>query len=191
MAKHITDDGGERLLATELRRGDTSALRRFYDLYAGRLAAVCSRYVADDDGAKDVFQEAMVKIVTNAHRFEYRGPGSLMAWAARIAANEAVSHLRSRRKDAFAELPVEGAAADMAAEEACVESIAPEAIHAMIRELPDGYRTVFNLYAIEGKSHREIARLLCIKEASSASQFLRARRMLARKIEEYRRKNDL
>ena len=61
----------------------------------------------------------------------------------------------------------------------------------MIRQLPDGYRTVFNLYAIEGKSHREIARLLGIKEASSASQLLRARRMLARKIEEYRRKNDL
>ncbi len=191
MAKHITDDGGERLLATELRRGDTSALRRFYDLYAGRLAAVCSRYVADDDGAKDVFQEAMVKIVTNAHRFEYRGPGSLMAWAARIAANEAVSHLRSRRRDAFAELPEDGGAGDMAADDADVEGIAPEAIHAVIRQLPDGYRTVFNLYAIEGKSHREIARLLGIKEASSASQLLRARRMLARKIEEYRRKNDL
>lgn len=187
---HITDDCGEKTLATELRRGDASALSRFYALYAGSMAGVCSRYVANDDDAKDVFQEAMVKIVQNAARFEYRGPGSLKAWAMRIAANEAVSFLRNRRKADFAALPADGDVADTPDGSPDVADIPPEAIHGMIRELPDGYRTVFNLYAIEGKSHREIASALGIKEATSASQFLRARRMLARKIEEYRKRND-
>lgn len=187
---HITDDSGEKSLATELRRGDASALRRFYALYAGSMAGVCSRYVANDDDAKDVFQEAMVKIVQNAARFEYRGPGSLKAWAMRIAANEAVSFLRNRRRIDFAELPADDNVPDTADGSPDVADIPPEAVHNMIRELPDGYRTVFNLYAIEGKSHREIASALGIKEASSASQFLRARRMLARKIEEYKKRND-
>ena len=64
--------------------------------------------------------------------------------------------------------------------------ITPEEIHSLIRKLPDGYRTVLNLYAIEGKSHREIANMLGIKEASSASQYHRARNMLAHMIHEYR-----
>ena len=90
----------------------------------------------------------------------------------------------------LAELPADDNVPDTADSSPDVADIPPEAVHNMIRELPDGYRTVFNLYAIEGKSHREIASALGIKEASSASQFLRARRMLARKIEEYKKRND-
>ena len=66
-----------------------------------------------------------------------------------------------------------------------VEDVPPEAVHSMIRELPDGYRTVFNLFAIEGRSHREIAEMLGISEATSASQFHRAKKILAKRIREY------
>ena len=166
------------------RRGDTTAVARFYTMHAPYLAGVCSRYVASPDDTKDVFHDAMVKIMQHAGEFSYRGPGSLRSWATRIVANEAVNFLRARRKTDFASLDNMPDTPDEPTPD--VTEITPEEIHSLIRKLPDGYRTVFNLYAIEGKSHREIANMLGIKEASSASQYHRARNMLAHMIHEYR-----
>ena len=174
-----TKEDSEQNLANGLRRGDTTAVARFYTMHAPYLAGVCSRYVASPDDTKDVFHDAMVKIMQHAGEFSYRGPGSLRSWATRIVANEAVNFLRARRKTDFASL-------DNMPDTPDVTEITPEEIHSLIRKLPDGYRTVFNLYAIEGKSHREIANMLGIKEASSASQYHRARNMLAHMIHEYR-----
>lgn len=172
-------------MAYGLRRGDNSAVAAFYRLHAAYLAGVCSRYVTQPDDAADVFHDAMLKIVQKAGSFEYRGPGSLRSWAARITANEAVTFLRKNNKgftdiDNIPDTPDEP--------EPDVTDITPEAIHELISKLPDGYRTVFNLYAIEGKPHREIAAMLGIKEASSASQYHRARNMLAHMINEYRKR---
>nr|WP_239483537.1 RNA polymerase sigma factor [Marseilla massiliensis] len=171
-------------MANGLRRGDTTAVARFYTMHAPYLAGVCSRYVASPDDTKDVFHDAMVKIMQHAGEFSYRGPGSLRSWATRIVANEAVNFLRARRKTDFASLDNMPDTPDEPTPD--VTEITPEEIHSLIRKLPDGYRTVFNLYAIEGKSHREIANMLGIKEASSASQYHRARNMLAHMIHEYR-----
>lgn len=179
-------DNSEQALARAMRRGDHSAVERFYAIHAPYLAGVCSRYVTQPDDAKDVFQDAMVKIVQGMGHFDYRGPGSLRSWAARIVANEAVNFLRTRRKTDLASLDNLPDTPDEPPPD--VADITPEEIHNLIRQLPDGYRTVFNLYAIEGKSHREIAKMLGIKEASSASQYHRARNLLARMINEYRLK---
>lgn len=185
---HSGKEYTEKDLLKRLRRGESSAMSLFYDLYADFLAGVCSRYVTDADDAKDVLQESMVKIMYNIHRFNYRGEGSLRSWAARIAVNEALNLLRERSKAGFTTLDFD--APDEEDEpEPDVADVPPEVVHELIRQLPEGYRTVFNLYVIEGRSHREIGQMLGIGESSSASQFHRAKNRLARALKEYRKKH--
>lgn len=106
----------------------------------------------------------------------------------RVVVNECLKFLRdNRRLDMFVAVPE---LPDVPEEEdddegLSVEDVPPEVVHSMIRELPDGYRTVFNLFVIEGRSHREIAEMLGISEATSASQFHRAKKILAKRIREY------
>jgi RNA polymerase sigma-70 factor (ECF subfamily) len=103
---------------------------------------------------------------------------------AKITLNETLKHIQNNRKLKFLELDVKEM--DRPEEEVETENIPSDEIHRMIRELPDGYRTIFNLYVIDGKSHKEIATLLHIKESSSASQLHRAKAILAEKIKQYK-----
>ena len=171
----------EARLLERLRSKDPAASRLFYDRYAGYLTAVCLRYVPDRADTKDILQEAFIRMFERVDRFEFRGEGSLKAWAARIVVNGALKNLQRKKRLTFVEdlpdLPEE--------EDPAVEKVPPGIIQRMIEELPDGYRTVFNLFVFEQKSHREIADLLGIKEDSSASQFSRARSLLARQIKNY------
>lgn len=168
-------------------KGDRSAMADLYRRHVGYLSAACSRYVRDDDAVKDILQGSFLKIFSSISRFEYRGPGSLRAWMTRIAVNEALDYLRSHEKtrkiyEDVPELP------DMAEEEPETSDVPAAVIHEMIRNLPDGYRTVFNMYVFEEKSHREIAAALGITESTSASQFHRAKALLAARLKEYRKK---
>ena len=169
-------------------RGDADARRALYDRYVQYLSAVCSRYITDRADAKDVLQEALVKIFQSLDRFEWRGEGSLKSWMTRIVVNECLKFLRDNRKlDMFVTMPELPDVPDEKDDDAeiSVEDVPPDVIHSMIRELPDGYRTVFNLFVIEGRSHREIAKVLGISEATSASQFHRAKKILSKRIREY------
>ena len=169
-------------------RGDADARRALYDRYVQYLSAVCSRYITDRADAKDVLQEALVKIFQSLDRFEWRGEGSLKSWMTRIVVNECLKFLRDNRKlDMFVTMPELPDLPDEKDDdtEISVEDVPPDVIHSMIRELPDGYRTVFNLFVIEGRSHREIAKVLGISEATSASQFHRAKKILSKRIREY------
>ena len=156
-------------------------MRSFYERYAGYLTAVCSRYVVDRTNVKDILQEAFIKVFQSLDRFEYRGEGSVKAWITRIVVNDSLKYLRtSSRLNFVDDLP------DISEDdEPTLPQIPPAVVQEMIKALPDGYRTVFNLFVFEKKSHREIASLLGIKEDSSASQFFRARAMLARNIKNY------
>ncbi len=158
-------------------------MRAFYDTYSGYLTAVCRRYVSNDE-AGDILQDSFMKIFAAAPGFEHRGEGSLRAWAARIVVNEALKYLKRRKRlRPAAEV---GRLADVADEgDPDVESVPTALIMEAIRSLPDGYRTVFNLYVFEEKSHREIAALLDIAESSSASQLHRARIAISKRIKEY------
>lgn len=171
----------EAQLLERLRSKDPAASRLFYERYAGYLTAVCLRYVPDRSDTKDILQEAFIRMFDRMEDFEFRGEGSLKAWAARIVVNGALKNLRRKKRLQFVEdlpdLPEE--------EEPEVEKMPPGVIQKLIEGLPDGYRTVFNLVVFEHKSHREIAGLLGIKEDSSASQFSRARALLARQIKTY------
>ena len=176
----------ERELLEALRRKDSRGTRVFYDRYAGYLTAVALRYVPDRSAVKDILQEAFLRIFDAVDRFEYRGEGSLRSWACRIVVNGALKSLRGQGKLQYVEdLP------DVPEEEDVPVQLVPAAVlQRLIQELPDGYRTVFNLYVFEKKSHREIAGLLGIKEDSSASQFFRARALLARQIKTYLKEHE-
>lgn len=170
-------------LAVRLRQGERTALRAVYDAYARYLTAVCSRYIADDDDVKDILQEAFIRIYDAAASFEYRGSGSFKAWLTRIVVNQALKHLRGC-KTVF--VPLSPQQEDLADEDPDTDQVPAEVIHKMIRELPDGYRAVFNLYVLEQRPHKEIAALLGITESTSASQLHRAKALLASKINKYR-----
>lgn len=170
-------------LIQRLQSGSREAMRELYDRHIRYLTAVAQRYVKDED-VRDVLQESFIKIYGSIDRFEYRGEGSLRAWMARIVANEAISHLRTQGPQ---QVPLGWEV--RAEEDPPTEDVPIEVIHSMIRELPDGYRTVFNLYVFEEYSHREIAQQLGIAEKSSASQLYRAKAILAKKINEYKQKN--
>lgn len=179
-------DLSEAELLKLVRSGDASGMRAFYERYVGFLTAVCSRYVPDRAAVKDILQEVFVKAFDRIGSFEYRGEGSVKAWMHRIVVNDSLKFLRANGKMKYVDdLP------DVEDEQMDSLPDVPAAVVAeMIKSLPDGYRTVFNLFVFEKKSHREIAELLGIKEDSSASQFFRARAMLAKKIKEYVKKNE-
>ena len=173
-------------LLEALRRKDSTGIRAFYDRYVGYLTAVALRYVPDRSAVKDILQEAFLRIFDAVDRFEYRGEGSLRSWACRIVVNGALKSLRGQGKLQYVEdLP------DVPEEEDVpVQQVPAAVLQRLIQDLPDGYRTVFNLYVFEKKSHREIAGLLGIKEDSSASQFFRARALLARQIKTYLKEHE-
>ena len=185
---NIFGQHSEEDIAKGIRKGDNRAMRHFYAQYGGLLAAACSRYVNNDDDVKDLMQDAMVNIIQNIDNFTYKGKGSLRAWATRIVVNQALNFVKSQKRfhDTFADKDL-GNLSLADNEEPDISDVPAEVIHRLISQLPDGYRTVFNLFAIEGKSHKEIAALLGIKADTSASPFFRAKNILAKQIENYKR----
>ena len=171
----------ELTLVHDIKKGDRTAMRRLYDCYAGYALAVASRYIPQHEEVRDVVQDSFLRILTHLEQFNYKGEGSLRAWVMRIVVNEAINSLRRSAKLSFVnDLPEEPDD-----DPPDLESIPPEEINRMIAQLPSGYRTVLNLFVFEQKSHKQIAEMLGIKENSSASQFLRAKKMLAKLIKDY------
>ena len=158
-----------------------------YTKYCGRLTAVCSRYLSNEEDVKDVLQESFLKIFRNYDSFTARTEGSLEAWMKRIVVNEALNYLRKRKPLVFTDSINDIGSEDIT--DSDIGGVPFDVIHKFIRQLPDGFRTVFNLFVFEERSHKEIAELLGIKENTSASQFLRAKRMLIEKVEQYKLKN--
>lgn len=170
--------------------GDNTATEWIYRKHVRYLSALCSRYITEDEDIKDVLQESFIKIFTSLDSFKYRGEGALKAWMAKITLNETLKFVRNNSR-----LPIDSIddkdtnIADGDSME--TEDIPTDVLHQFIRELPDGYRTVFNLYVIDDKSHKEIAQLLGIKENTSTSQLHKAKSMLAQKIKHYRTINSI
>lgn len=181
------ENDNEQALLLLIQKGDGQAMREIYCQYVRYLTAVCSRYLQDEEDVKDVLQEGFLKIFSSVSSFEYRGAGSLKGWMTKIIVNETLKFMKRNSQAMFVELKQEKM--DAIDEEPDTSGIPAAVIHQMIRELPDGYRTIFNLYVVEEKSHKEIATLLNIKENSSASQLHRAKILLADKIKRYRTLN--
>lgn len=178
----IETDNEEQLLNL-VKQGDPMAMRTVYATYVRYLAAICSRYIINDEDVKDVLQDSFLKIFSSITSFEYRGKGSLKGWITRITVNETLKFLQKNNRFEFVEISEQEH--DKPDEEPGVDALPSSVLFQLIRELPDGYRTIFNLYVIENKSHKEIAKLLDIKESTSASQLHRAKSLLATKIRRY------
>lgn len=170
--------------------GDNAATEWIYRTYVRYLAAVCSRYITEEENIKDVLQESFIKIFSSLDNFKYRGEGSLKAWMARITLNETLRFIRNNSR--FALTCIDETDMNIAnSDNMETEGIPTEMLYQFIRELPEGYRTVFNLYIIDDKSHKEIASILGIKENTSASQLHKAKAMLAQKIRQYKTINSI
>lgn len=176
----------EKHIVNLFQKGEPSAMDKLYMEYADYLSGVCARYISDEDTLKDVLQESFIKVFTQIHQFEYRGKGSLKAWITRIAINEALIQLRKEKEH----YPLDENLTNLPEEEPDVEDIDNKTLLTFIQKLPPGYRAVFNLFVIEEKSHKEIAEILQIQPGTSASQFLRAKKMLAEMIREYKHQTE-
>ena len=177
----------EQQMLELFKKDPDRGMNKLYTEYADYLMGVCARYIPDKDERKDVLQECFIKIFTQITQFEYKGKGALKAWITRIAINEALLSLRKEKQRAIVSYEEERLA-DLPEEEPEVTGLSAKDIIGLIQQLPDGYRAVFNLYAIEGKSHKEIAEILHIKADSSASQYHRAKQMMAKLIKEFKTK---
>ena len=162
-------------------KGEREAQRVLYDRLASRMFPVCIRYVGDRTLAEDVLQEGFITLFTKLK--DYKGDGSFEGWARRIFVTTALMSLR--KKDALRmseELDVvRGMKAETTSQ---IQNIGYKELMELVMSLPPGFRTVFNMYAIEGYSHKEIAETLGITETTSRTQFSRARVWLQNKIQE-------
>ncbi|WNJ17225.1 sigma-70 family RNA polymerase sigma factor [Pontibacter sp. G13] len=152
--------------------------KRLYDLFAPKMMAVCYRYGRTAEEAHDMMQEGFIKVFENIGKFQDRG--SLEGWVRRIMVNTAIDLIRKNRHY-HQQLEVqEGLAPDPSAD--ALDDLQAEELMEVIQSLPDGYRMVFNLYAIEGYSHAEIGKKLDISESTSRSQYTRARSLLKKLV---------
>ncbi len=149
-----------------------------YRKYSPVLYAITLRYAVDRSQAEDMLQEAFIKVFKNIQNF--RNEGSFEGWLRRITVHTSIEWLRKHQvMNQMAE--IEKVPLQYVNEDA-IQKLAAEDILRMIQDLPQGYRTIFNLYAIEGYSHKEIGEMLGISEGTSKSQFARARYQLEKKI---------
>lgn len=162
--------------------------RVVYDRFAPRMLAICVRYVKNDMEAEELMVNGFLKVFAKIDQF--KNEGSFEGWIRRIMVNESLNHLRSKRM-MYAEVDIEkvGNVIDYNSVE---NDFSTEELYLMIAQMPVGYRTVFNLFAIEGYSHKEISEKLGINENTSKSQLSRARTHLQKLIEDNNKKlNDI
>lgn len=168
-------------------KGKRRARRQLYERYRVPMFRLCMRYAPSREAAEDILQEGFYQVFKDLGQF--RGEGNLGAWMHRIMVRTALSYLRKQRKAEFQEeFPV--LSDDRSAESLIISEFEVSHIMHVIQSLPDGYRAVFNLYAIEGYSHKEIAEQLGIAESSSRSQYTRARHTLRHLLQDQKKQND-
>ncbi len=169
----------EKTLVQRAAQSDREAQKALYDRMAPRMLAVCRRYVRDLHFAEDVMVEGFVKVFGRLDQFRFEG--SFEGWVRRIMVREAIDFLRKKQFVVLDEALPDRAAS----EDGISDFLALDRIERLIDELPDGYRMVFVLYAIEGYRHAEIADLLDITESTSKSQLFKARKLLQQQIQDY------
>ena len=179
----------ETELTDRCKTGDNLARKELYEQYAGRMLGICLRYIGDRDTAQDLLHDGFIKIFDSFDKFTWRGEGSLRAWMERVMVNIALQYLRKNdvmnQSTPLEELPEEYEEPDTSD----VEAIPQKVLMQFIEELPVGYRTVFNLYTFEDKSHKEIAQALGINVISSASELIRSLSVLAKTEKQWKMHN--
>jgi RNA polymerase sigma-70 factor (ECF subfamily) len=181
----ITTAFNKKLISTEIElidaclRQETTAQRVLFDKYSAKLLGVCYRYASSQADAEDILQEAFVKIFNKLDNF--RRESSLETWMTRIVINTAISHLRLNKKR-HNESDLELIENNYSFSNEQFNQIDAKILMNAIQELPDNYKVVLNMFAIEGYSHKEIAEELGIPEVTSRSHFFRAKSILEKKL---------
>lgn len=178
----------DKAFIDKLKTSDGKAQKAFYQQLAPKMYGICLRYAASRAEADDILQEGFIRVFN--HIKDFRGEGSLEGWVRRTIVNTAINFYKKRVKqgptadlDVIREKPDE--------KYYVIERMAADELLALIRELPEGYRTVFNLNVIEGYTHKEIGELLQISENTSKSQLSRARSSLQKKIKQIKDKENI
>lgn len=169
-------------LVKKCMKGDARAQRMLFDKFAPKMLGVCMRYAKNTEQAEDVLQDGFVKVFTKLSN--YSGNGSLEGWIRRIIVNTALDEIRRNVKFQN-NVNVDDVDYKLELDSHIVEGLAADDLMAIVNAMPDGYRVVFNMFAIEGFSHKEIAVQLNISENTSKSQYSRARAYLKTKLEEF------
>jgi RNA polymerase sigma-70 factor (ECF subfamily) len=165
----------EQQLISDCLQGDRTAQKKLYETYSGKMMAVCLRYCKDRETAKDLLHDGFLKVFT--HLDSFKGSGSFEGWIRRIMVNTALEFLRKQTDEGY-HLDVEEAFTLTNDEVGIMERMQAEELIRIIQKLPDTYRTTFNLFVVEGYSHREIAEAMNITESSSRVYLTRARQLL-------------
>lgn len=166
------------VILTMAMDGDEKAFKAIYDMLSGKMYSLCLRYAGNSTDADDLFQEGIIRVYKNLSGF--KGTGSFEGWARRIFVNTCLDHLKNKQKLIFSELtdnidPVDPHLTG-------ITNLSQADLLKIIQQLPNGYRTIVNLYLVEEYNHKEIAEMLGISEGTSKSQLSRAKLILQKSI---------
>ena len=172
----------EAQLIEKCLNNDTLAQKQMYEWLSPRMFAVCLRYAGDREDARDILHDGFITLFEKLGG--YKGEGSFEGWARRIFVPAALMHLRKKDVLKHSE-QLEDFSAEITYDAGVIEKMDAKVRMELVQQMPDGFRTVFNMYAVEGYSHQEIAKELGITEGGSRSQLSRAKIWLKEKLKEY------
>ena len=170
----------DHTLVIECIKGNPKAQKALFDRFAPKMYSVCLRYMKKAEPAEDVLQDALVKVFSKLS--DYKNEGVLEGWVRRIVVNTCLDQIRKNSKF-LGDIQAEEVEYKLEQNSFIAEQLMAEDLMRLVQQMPDGYRVVFNMFAIEGYSHQEIAEQLGVTESTSKSQYLRARAYLRDRIE--------
>jgi len=167
-------------LVTECIKGNPKAQKKLFDKFAPKMFSVCLRYMRNSQQAEDVLQDGLVKVFRKLP--DYKNEGVLEGWIRRIMVNTCLDQIRKNVKFQ-GNIQAEEVEYKLEHKDFIVERMMAEDLMKLVQSMPEGYKVVFNMFAIEGYSHQEIAAALGVTESTSKSQYLRARAYLRDRLE--------
>jgi RNA polymerase sigma factor (sigma-70 family) len=166
-------------LIKEAKQGSTAAQKCLFDQLAEKMLVICRRYVKSNEDAEELMLDGFYKFFKKMASFNYQGDAALYTWLKKIMINECLMFLR--KKNVFT-IVTDAEVEDVSLQEEALNNLSADEIFKTIVQLPVGYRTVFNLYVIEGMPHKEVAALLNISEGTSKSQLSKAKVLLQKML---------
>lgn len=168
-------------LVSECLKGKSSAQRTLFQLHSGKMFAVCLRYMGNTMEAEEVLQESFIKVFDKLN--QWKGNGPLGGWIRTIVVNTALTRIKNNKKFKL-DKNIDEAVTLSDNNEDQLEAMQAEDLMRLIAQMPEGYKTVFNLFVVEGYGHKEIGELLGVSESTSKTQFLKAKNWLVKRINE-------
>ena len=175
----------DQQIITGCAKHDRKAQQVLYDKYSRFLLGVCMRYATDKAEAEDILQDSFLKIYFNIKDFS--GTGSFIGWLRKVAVNTAITHYHKNLKFRYYVEIEEFTSAETGVTSFEEDFFTSDELFKVLNELPAGYRMVFNLYAVEGYKHNEIAEMLSIDTNTSKSQYSRAKAVIREKLNKLRK----